>query len=671
MKMDCFAYYDAEENRICIENRKIRKTIEMRGSCLRTEKIEDKVSGKTWTGEEELWQRLPVLAPEEVPEISFEAVEVTEHPNIQDHLKAVLELKGASGTAWYEFLIFPDVPFVYAQAFVEKRGETAQADRQELTENITGIEKHQSGDGDRKIYCDADALDGIALGKSHLEVEAFLLRDKTDINDSLLERQTVPLYTRGKRELEGNVFCINDYANGNSLMLVKHSPTPSSALNRQGKDLILVGNRYAALMGTGVDYTHLPAERIPCYASAVGVANTSEMMEELWRYSTAFSKGDVLGKLFIMSNTWGDRSQDLAVCEPFMMQEIECGHKIGVDIVQIDDGWQHGITANSRRGKNGVWEGYYASDADFWAVDAAKFPRGLEPLVQKAVEYGMEIGLWFSPDSSNEFTNYERDIETLWGLYSTYGIRFFKLDGVKIRSKLCEKRFIYLLETLTQRSHGRISFNLDVTAEDRFGYLYQMQYGTLFVENRYTDVGNYYPHNTFKNLWNLSAVIPTRRLQMELLNKNRNRDRYSGMPFAPAEYGMDYVFAVTIPANPLVWMEMSHLPEEDAAQLARIVSVYRQYAGELFVARVTPIGQAPNGMRFSGYCCQNEASGHLILFREQTQEAEYSFDVPVLLQDAEMTVLYESAPVSVACGNGRVKARFDRSRSFLWIRYEL
>ena len=65
--------------------------------------------------------------------------------------------------------------------------------------------------------------------------------------------------------------------------------------------------------------------------------------------------------------------------------------------------------------------------------------------------------------------------------YNTYGIRYFKLDGVKIRSKLCEMRFIEFMQELVNRTKGDMRFNLDVTAEDRFGYMYMPQFGTLFV----------------------------------------------------------------------------------------------------------------------------------------------------------------------------------------------
>lgn len=668
---DCYAEYDEGNRTLRVGNSRIEKVIRLRGSFLCTQSVKDRRSGAEWAGGPPLWQRCPVLGAEEEPSVRFEAKEQGSVPGVSPHLEAVLTMTGKEGTAWYEYRVFPGIPFVFCQIFAEKGGALDLGKTGEEALRCTGIESQYVQDADGEVCCGSDTLDCIPLGNRHLEAEVFIFYDKTDRNDSLLERQTVPVYRNGRLERDGNLFRISDYPRGDSLLLVRHAPTASSALNRQGKDLAIQGNRYAALLGTGMDFSAMPPGKVPYYASAVGAAKTAGIWEEFWRYSTASSQGGPRGSLFVMSNTWGDRSQDMAVCEEFLMQELERARELGVDIVQIDDGWEAGITANSLRKAGGVWEGFYRDNGDFWQVNPERFPNGLEPVAAKAREYGIELGLWFGPDSSQDFCNVKRDVETLWGLYRRYGVRYFKLDGVKIRSKLGEMRFLYLLEELTRRSGGEIRFNLDVTAEDRFGYLYHPEYGTLFVENRYTDFGNYYPHNTFKNLWSLAAVLPARRLQMELLNPRRNPQKYAGMPFAPGGYRIDYLFASVMPANPLVWMELSHLGEEDAAVLAGIISVYREHATELFQARVIPIGECPNGMRFSGYLCRNAdgSSGHLLLFREETEADAYAFQLPLSLQNARISALYQSAPAVFSQEGERIRVTFSSWKSFLWLAY--
>ena len=292
-------------------------------------------------------------------------------------------------------------------------------------------------------------------------------------------------------------------------------------------------------------------------------------------------------------------------------------------------------------------------------------------MVDKAREYGIEFGLWFSPDSSNDFENYKKDVATLMNLYNTYGIRYFKLDGVKIRNKLCEMRFIKLLEELTNLTHGDMRFNLDVTAEDRFGYVYQPQFGTLFVENRYTDFTNYFPHNTFKNLWNLAHVIPTRRLQMELLNTRRNTKNYEGVLFAPNTYSPDYLFATVMVANPLFWMEMSNLHDDYAETLAKISTVYKNYKQEIFASRVIPIGEMPNGMAFSGYACENKDAKvyNIILFREATNEDTYTFKLTKDISKLNAEKIYQNSDIEYEINGDSITVKFGEQRSFIWLRF--
>ncbi len=672
MFKDCYAYFDESTGFIRLGNSKIEKVLQVKGAAERTDSVRDTVTNFDWSGAKGLWQRCPVFFEDETPTVTFET-EIVENPYVmKPHLKAVLSLTGKEGTAWYEYLIFPEIAFIYNQNFVSKRGNIEVLEQDNKSNAPTGIEEEQNKSQVNSV--NFDVLDCVPLGSRHLNINSFKLYDKTDYNDMLVEQQNATAFTyrNGEIERDGNVFCINDYTSGNSLMMIKHSPTESSALNRKGADFIIKGNVYATLYGTGIDFNNMPDGKVPYYASAVGVGKTQDIYEEMWRYNTAFCTDDPREALFCMSNTWGDRSQDIAVCESFMLGELDRAHQMGVDIVQIDDGWQLGITANSRRKAGGVWEGYYADNNDFWLVNPERFQNGLKVIVDKAKEHGIEFGLWFSPDSSNDFENYQKDIETLMNLYNTYGVRYFKLDGVKIRNKLCEMRFIKMLQELTNRTKGDMRFNLDVTAEDRFGYMYQSQYGSLFVENRYTDFVNYFPHNTFKNVWCLAHVIPTRRLQMELLNTRRNRDKYEGVLFAPNTYSPDYLFATVMVANPLFWMEMSNLADEDAEILAKISNIYKDHKKELFESRVVPIGNRPDGMNFTGYCClsPDKKSAHLIFFREATNEDTYTFKLPENLDGKTQEIIYQNAATDIVVNGNDITVKFSEQRSFVWIRFQ-
>jgi alpha-galactosidase len=360
-----------------------------------------------------------------------------------------------------------------------------------------------------------------------------------------------------------------------------------------------------------------------------------------------------------------------------MEKELEVASMLGVDCIQIDDGWQKGITANSAIVKGGVWEGYYASDPNFWEVNKEKFPRGLETIVQSAKEKNIQFGLWFGPDSSNDFVNWEKDANVLLEFYKTYGIRYFKLDGVKIRNKRCELNFIKLLDKVSRDSDNQIRFNLDITAEVRFGYFYEKQFGTIFVENRYTDWANYYPHATLRNLWQLSEFIPTRKLLFEVLNIQRNKEKYGDDPLSPSQYSMDYVFATTMLANPLMWMEMSNVSLEDRVLVANFTPIYKKHREKLFYAEISPIGMLPDGVSFTGFqVMTGENEGYFLLFRELTTDQTYTYCVNNLNnQELEIEMLYsnnamvDSTISNQVSPNNELVVTIKHPRTFIFAKY--
>ncbi len=397
--------------------------------------------------------------------------------------------------------------------------------------------------------------------------------------------------------------------------------------------------------------------------------------ERLWEQYRAFYR---LGwqapwqrHVLLLSNTWGDRNRDARVCETFVLQEIDRAAALGLDTVQIDDGWQKGTTVNSARPLGGVWEGYYAADADFWTPHPERFPRGLYPVAEHAAARGVALGLWFSPDSSGEFANWRRDAETLLRLWRTYGVAVFKLDGVKLRTPAARAKYLSLLEMVTAQSGRCVMLQQDITAEQRMGYLAAREYGTLFVENRYTDFGNYYPHRTLRNLWMLARYVPAQRMLFELLNPARNTERYRADPLAPGRYTADYLFASVMAAQPLLWMELSGLGRQDAARLQQIIGVYRLHREAMWACDVRPVGQEPDGRSFTGFAFTSPCGqkGYLLLFRENVPESAFTFTR--MPQKARLRLLCANGPV----GQGYTPAgdlclRFAAPRTYAFYQWQ-
>lgn len=251
-----------------------------------------------------------------------------------------------------------------------------------------------------------------------------------------------------------------------------------------------------------------------------------------------------------------------------------------------------------------------------------RFPNGITSIIASAKQKNIQLGLWFHPSNENEYETWKTDADILINLYKTHGIRYFKIDGVKIETKKAEINFTKFLEEVKRDSNNEVFFNLDVTANVRGGYFMFRNAGNLFLENRYTDAGVYYPSHTLRNLWMLSKYFPPELLQIEFLNKWRNVDKYLRADiFAPSKYTFDYIFATTMMAQPLAWLEASHLPAE-AMAIAPNIKKYKSVMADIHAGIILPIGAMPNGRSWTGFQSIKEGSGYFLVFRENTVNAK-------------------------------------------------
>jgi alpha-galactosidase len=238
-------------------------------------------------------------------------------------------------------------------------------------------------------------------------------------------------------------------------------------------------------------------------------------------------------------------------------------------------------------------------------------------VVAAARARGLGVGIWFNPSQANDYGQWQRDAAIIIDLWRTHGITQVKIDGIETPSWQATENLKAFFETVTRETGGAVVFNLDVTAGRRPGYFALNRYGTIFLENRYTDWANYYPHRTLRNLWMLSRWVPPQWFQIEFLNVARNQGRYDpGDPLSPASVGLPYAFAVTLPSQPLAWMEVSGLSETQQGMTE--VRQFRALQALLQAQRIIPIGEEPDGASWTGFQALDPSgrSGHLIVYRE-------------------------------------------------------
>ncbi|MBQ8432753.1 MAG: alpha-galactosidase [Clostridia bacterium] len=433
----------------------------------------------------------------------------------------------------------------------------------------------------------------IQLLGNHWRIRSVLLHAFSDNSDTLIEERERMLFAGGsKKPIEGNLFFLDNIESGESLMLSSEAPDFVTTLL-----YVKHGELWIENLGNAI---------------AIGYGKTDEI-EAICR---TYYKRAMINKLpRTMSNTWGDRHGADRVCRDFVLREIQAAREIGVDIVQIDDGWQTGHTydkANLNEQGRRIFRG------DFWEFDPERFPGGMTEITAAVHEGGLKLGLWFAPDSENNYAYLERDLSVLKKAYAEWGVRFFKLDMYWIESNENKEQFLKLLKTIYSFGDD-VAVQLDVTRDQRINYLCGKEYGSIFVENRYTKSANAYPYRVLRNLWSFSKYLPTTRFQFELVNPDLYRESYpENDPFAPSHYGMDYLFASVMLSNPLFWMELQFLSEERRAELAPIMKVWRRLREEIATADIQPIGERPDGRSLTGFAVRGKENSYLLLFRELT-----------------------------------------------------
>ena len=505
-----------------------------------------------------------------------------------------------------------------------------------------------------------DQLERFVFAPVHGHLTVVTLWDRTDAYDNLMSTEEYRLTPVGELRRRGCLFTIEDPLTSAGLILLKHAPLPHArpAPNAvdvwaRHRDITLCGHG-AGDTGQGYAWTVL--------AYSGGVAGRTAALHALQRcFRTYVADRD--GRF--LSNTWGDRNRDGRINEAFIAQEISAGARLGVDVVQIDDGWERGISANSvNRDQGGVWQGFWAADPDFWSPHPQRFPRGLGPTAAAARTAGTDFGLWFAPDSANDFSNWQRDAAVILDLHRQHRVNYVKIDGVKALTKLGEGNLWRFFQRVLDDSQGAVVFDLDVTAEIRPGYFGMIQPGPLFLENRYTDWGRYWPHATLRNLWQLSHWIDPTRLRIELLNHTRNRDRYGDDPLAPQCYRPAYLFATTMIANPLGWFEVSSLPADYVAEVAALVAVWRIHRERLHTGRIRPIGDAPNGANWTGFISEHDDALYALVFRERTATEHWHLALSGSLHQVEIL----AGAADVSCNGHGLMIRIANQLDFALIR---
>ena len=459
----------------------------------------------------------------------------------------------------------------------------------------------------------------IPLESAHWRFKIVSFKEATDYHDDPVQEKWIFQY-RQAQGFSGNLLIGENIAENHSFFLLKESPIAYSQSIYPGFDFRF-DNSQLTLHGLGVGPDELvETEWIRAYGYAIGLCGIDDFSqkETILSYQKKLRKFIPERDAMVLANTWGDRSKDSRMNEQFILNEIEIAAELGITHLQLDDGWQKGLSRNSASKEGKIWDDWNTED---WQPHPDRFPNGFEPIIQKAKSKGIEICLWFNPSKVNSYALWERDADVLICYYQKFGIRVFKIDGMSLSDKSSEINLRKMFEKVQDATKGMAVFNLDVTAGNRIGYHYFQEYGNIFLENRYTDWGNYFPYRTLSNVWKLAAYTPSQRLQVEFLNVVRNQHKYrKDDRLSPFSSGQAYATSISMLGQPLAWMELSGL-NINKQEVSDVIGGFSKYKDLFNGALIIPIGNPPNGYSIASFMIKaKNGDQFMLLYLELVNE---------------------------------------------------
>ena len=657
---------ELKQDTLTIENSLIKRSWLWNNGNLITCKLEDKGNGQAW----QLRNSQPDLSlPGEKKagsDASIRAEEVPASLQYVHHLRATVEYKAGNLQVRKIFKVYPGCPAIACELYLKGQASQKWVKTFDNPADLQNIEKlTQNSQGGN-----VPVMEQLMLEGKHWQLEAVEFFDVTDRFNTLVR----PVHALSYRDClyRGNLLFAENTEKEAGFFMLKEAPTSNVQLYYPGGDY-LVSEGTFRMVGLGVDSADIKTDGwTKAYSYVTGTYRSGEKQKRMalrnyqMRIRPFLEDRDEM----VMLNTWGDRGQDTRVNEAFCLKELELAARLGVTHFQIDDGWQAGRSANSAYGgsfKN-IWD-----NPDYWTPDPGRFPNGLAPIVKRGKELGIEVCLWFNPSIQHDYADWQKDADALIALYEKYGIRTFKIDGTFFDNKLAESRLRSLYDRVMEATGWKAVLNLDATAGRRGGYFFFNEYGNIFLENRYTDWGNYYPYWSLRNLWMLSRYVAPQSLQIEFLNKWRNKEKYAGDKFAPSTYSFDYLFAITMAAQPLAWFEASNLPDE-AFPTGEVIKKYKTVQHDFHTGYVFPVGDEPSGKSWCGFQSVKDKKGYFLLFRESNKEE--AFDMDTFFEpgeQVEFTPLLGTGKAfrSIAGKDGRIRFSLSEPNSYVLYSYRV
>ena len=301
--------------------------------------------------------------------------------------------------------------------------------------------------------------------------------------------------------------------------------------------------------------------------------------------------------MFILANTWGPANPGGAqfTSEDFVLKEIPALADLGVDVLQIDDGWQK---AGGGPGASGF---------------LPKYAQGWMKIKAEADRYGLRLGLWVAIRNA-DIADLKKNLDDL-------GFITWKCDYDHLANRADYEARIAKYRAVMKYSPGT-QFTLCPEYDDpRYGWYFAKEYGSIYFQNIQEGLPPHLtmvPYQVLRQHWLMAKYFPANKLQVMLQNPKRTRRDLSDAYL----HSHDYCFAMGLPFVPVFFQSAQFLDDEGRKELKALIAIYKQHREEVFTSITFPIGNLPDNASWSGFQMVNPnlKQGYLLIFRELHNE---------------------------------------------------
>jgi hypothetical protein len=306
--------------------------------------------------------------------------------------------------------------------------------------------------------------------------------------------------------------------------------------------------------------------------------------------------------LYLKANTWGSGIDQPAsmmrASETEILAELDSVADLGLDTLQIDDGWQIG---RMRKESDPMVE---------WEVRPDWYPEGWVNVVAKAKAVGVDLGIWHAARAP--LAALKRNWEQ--GHFKTWKLDFANLGAYAgVNDYLAKGR-----DFVTFTDHT-VRVNWDVTENaPRYGYFWARECGNIWLANRKPlQPANVVPRPwlMLREAWELAHYLNLQKFELPVQNFRRVNQEVSDAYL----HSDTYSIALGLPGIPVFFQTTRLLEQDQREEIKALLEVYRAERESLFHAFVFPLGDEPTNATWSGFQWHDPlgVADYVLLFRER------------------------------------------------------